>query len=1010
MPTKITDTNVREGLAGSNEKRFQIAPDGTMWVQVVSSGSPPHAKYYKSTNGGQTWTYASSSDHNIGVGASTGVPSFFIDADGYAHVCWVQWETDPQVVRYGRGKPLSGGNWQWSFLTMTPAGGRTGTDSDIIAFRSGSGWVAWVSWDTASSTGGKVTRIAVSSAGALSVTTLQHGPLTGYGADRSFSALEFEHNGDGVTPLASPHLYLVTASQTVSSPVRVHKAVYSGGSWTWQTPISLSGNITMPKSAMATVWDGARLLTAWSPDNNTILMSEWDGVAGSATTRNPPSLPGGVGAVNGLSMTHDPVTDDIYIGFHDVTDGDFRWAKFTRATLTWGSWSIAVSATPVANDGKIQMVRHTPRDSVDMVYATGASSAWKVYYSRITSLNRTPASPTLGQPASGARQDLASGGTFFWTYNQVAPGDTQQAYAFRRTAGSTTEYWNNATQSFQSTIVWNASPVNNPTTLTFPAGVWTNGTTYTWSVAARSATGQNSTFATDRTVVATAAPVVAVIDPLGAVLEESTPIVDWTYTSADAQASYEVRIVQESPSIDPADPGPTVWGSGVVNSAIARSVQIEQPLVDGYAYRAYVRATSSTALTSAWAYSPFTIDITPPSGPAVEPATFVAATGVPRARIGVMGQSSLLTAAQDAGSGGWESDANTTVAYQDADTPSQIFQGLKLTSVASGTMRTISSLGTPPEAPYGQPQPAGPLNFPVIAGRQYTFVTSIRTASIASGRTARVKIRWFNADDGTGSQISESTGTTVGITNTFYVAASVTATAPAGAVLGRVIIEILGPTAASEIYYAAYPAFQPGSSTSWSPGGFSRTQTFLVERSSDGGATWTTVAKRARPALNQYATVDDRGGALNVPVLYRATAQADLGAGSILSSAASTPASLTVPTTLWAIRDLADDLAEMNAIVVGYERTDDESSSVHWPAGRMYPVVDTEGLHAGTGTISVYVKAADVDTFSELVQSTLPMTVQSPQGKVLTLRFIRRKYNVEDLRNRVIEISYVEVG
>jgi hypothetical protein len=1006
VPTKITDSNHGDSLQGSPEKRVDISPDGTLWALIVTQGGPGQAKFFRSTNGGSTWSYVAS---DISLEQSSAVPSFYIDQDGYAHVSWIKWNSNPQVIRYARGTPITGGGgWVWTYLTISPASGRTGVDSDIVAFRSGSGWQVWISYGLGSTGGEKVAQVNVTASGTLSVTATQHGPPTG-AVNFQFGSLEFNHTGDGKTPAASPHIFLVTAIQGAASLLRANRAVYSAGNWTWDAPVTIDASAQIDRTTMTTAWDGSRLMIAWSEGTSTVLVSEWDGAA-TVTARNPPAAPGGTGAVAGLSLSVDPVTDDVYLAYYDVTDGDIRWSKFTRGTTTWSAWAVAITRTASADDGKVQLVKHPTRDSVDMVYATGSGVSWQVFSHQLAALVRSPDAPTLTFPASGANLDLAAGVTFRWLYNPVSPGDTQQAWAFRRVYGATTEYWNATAQTWGGSITWNTSVPADPSAAPFAAGKWSNGTTYTWSARTRSSTGADSAWAADRTVVATSAPVVDVVSPLGLVYGETTPLVEWTYTGLDAQASYEVRILVEDAAIDNTNPVlGQVWTSGVVNSSIARQHRVALSLSNGVAYRAYVRSTSVTAVASPWDYSPFTISVTPPSGPLVEVSDAISyETDVPFVRLDLTAQSSFLTLEQDAGTSGWVNDTNTTVAVQPLDSVLQIFPGVKMTSIGAGLMGMVTDVGTPPEAPFGEPALSGPLSFPVVAGVAYTGLCGMRSDSLT--RAARIRIRWYDADDGTGSLISESVGDQVVIASVGYGLAILSAVAPVGAVLARMVIEVLGAVGAGEIFYMAFPAFTPGRATGWSPGGYSQTQTLKVQRSVDDGVTWVTIIERLKPNYAQRAVGTDRLMPYGIDVKYRAFTEVDPGAGAILSSGSSLIATLLVPSETWGIRDPADELGEFNAWVVGHRRGDDESSSVHYPSGREFPVVDTEGIHGAKGTLSIYVFAGDIDRVTGVLRRVVPMVVQSPAGAVHTVRMIRREYNIAQSRHRIIEVPYVEIA
>lgn len=1030
MATKILAGNNNYTLQGSPDKRIVQNYDGVWWAcLVVASGSTAgKAQFYYSYNSGATWYLSAMTSSSLALGQFRGLPSVFIDADGYGHACWLQYDHDPQSLIYARGTPIrtvntaykAGStatstanpyilNWTWKTLRITPASGRVWLDSDVIAFRNGTGWTAFVCYSLGQTTGGcQVARVNISSKGVVSIGATTMGPTLGVEAAQ-YGSIEFAHTGDGITPSSSPHLFLGTGSFGVSAGIRIARATYSGGNWTWDTPVLLAtGNVA--KTTTCGVWDGARYIFAWSANAASISMVEWDGVA-APVTRSPPALPAGLGVVAGLSLACDPVTDDIFLAFHDVTDGDIRWAKFTRATLTWSAtWTVVAARAASTIDGQVSLPRHPRRNTIPMLYSiiTGTSPVVYTIYSLIlATLVRTPPTPTLVSPASGAKVNLAIGGRFTWKYNPIAPGDLETSYTFRRVTGATTEYWNATTSTWSSTVVDNVTDPDNPSQVIFPSGKWTNGTTYTWAVRAFSASGDASAYTSPRTIISASAPTVAVTAPSAVVYEESNPLVEWTYTSADPQRDYEVRIIPEASGISTTDPLGAVWSTGVVSSAVARSIRIELALTNNVAYRAYVRATSSTGIVSDWVYSSFSIFVTPPSGPLVEAVDWIDYTsGVPRVRLDLTGRSSFLTAEQDGSSVGWESDVNATVADQVDDTDNSLIAGFKMTSVAAGLVGVRSVVGTPPEAAPDEPVLTRPLSYPVEPGTAYTFLASFRAATTT--RAVRLRIRWYDDDDGSGVLISESVSTQVNATNAGYVTNSVTDVAPAGALLARIVFEVLSTAAAGEVFYVAYASFHPGRVLTYQPGGFSFTETLRVERSDDGGATFSTVIDRVRPNFRQIAIAYDRLMPFGADVIYRAFTDIDQGFGAKLSSGASSTATINLAAERWAIRDI-DDEAEVYGYVVGHDRTDDESSSVHRPAGRYYPIVDTEGLQSATGTLTLFVPTADIIYATDVLDRTSTFVVQNPTGTVFYARLIRRKYNVAQLRHREFVIDYVEI-
>ena len=131
---------------------------------------------------------------------------------------------------------------------------------------------------------------------------------------------------------------------------------------------------------------------------------------------------------------------------------------------------------------------------------------------------------------------------------------------------------------------------------------------------------------------------------------------------------------------------------------------------------------------------------------------------------------------------------------------------------------------------------------------------------------------------------------------------------------------------------------------------------------------------------------------------------------SAIASEWSLVSTIRIESDLWAIRDPNDDIGEMNAYVIGIQETDDESSSIHRPAGRRYPVVDTEGLRASTGYVTIFVKHRELEMAKFVTQRTVPLVLQSPSGRILKVRITQRDYDVESNRHHNVRLKFAEVG
>lgn len=124
----------------------------------------------------------------------------------------------------------------------------------------------------------------------------------------------------------------------------------------------------------------------------------------------------------------------------------------------------------------------------------------------------------------------------------------------------------------------------------------------------------------------TTQPTVAVASPTGTITVSSKPEVSWTYSDTDGteQEFYRIKVYTSSQySAAGFDPSatPAYWDSGVVASS-DNTATIGEFLIDG-TYRAYVtvaKTVSGVPFYSAYEYSQFIIDTTPPGTPTMTAA------------------------------------------------------------------------------------------------------------------------------------------------------------------------------------------------------------------------------------------------------------------------------------------------------------------------------------------------------------------------------------------------------
>ena len=369
-----------------------------------------------------------------------------------------------------------------------------------------------------------------------------------------------------------------------------------------------------------------------------------------------------------------------------------------------------------------------------------------------------------------------------------------------------------------------------------------------------------------------------------------------------------------------------------------------------------------------------------------------------------------MAEAQAAGVTNWDSVTNATLAVQGEDSLNGRLAGFSITTTTSGTAKVRTSAGSPPEAPFGRPALSGPLDFPVVAGAEYTAMASMRRPTGAANRSARVSIEWYDDEDGTGALISTSVGVQGVITDAGYTQIYVHATAPAGAMLARVVLEVLATAAAAEVIYVARASFSPGMSLEWRPGGNSQRQTVRIERSADGGTTWEQIVDATRVDYWQRLIHEDRVAPFGIEVQYRAWTDVTDTSGRVSTSDTSLVAALVAEAETWTLRDPEDDTAEVMLYVTDYSRSEDDGAVVTYTAGSTYPVVDSEDVRIGGGSVKAYVKFAHIAATSSVLRRTVPLVLSSPRGEVLWIRVLGRGFDAIHPANRELTIDFAVIG
>lgn len=1024
-PTKVTTVTDQHAITGSPERVLDRSADGTLWL-TLAVGDDAYQWYSKDQ--GTTWSYAGSGSE-VDVISTYFPRGFHIDSDGYAHLVG---RDDNTELIYARGTPNSTQTaWSWKTVELHPSSEALAPDGgiDLVAFRLGTGWKAWVLVTTTAVASGvttntmRLTRVDISSSGSLS-----EGPTevvrstTGFGYP--FGCLSFQHTGDGKTATATPHVYIASAVNTPDTThprqdaLQLVKHTYSAGAWVQAAPVTLDASTDCTGRTMRAAYDGSRLIVAYGTRDRTVgtssavvRMLEWVEASGTVTQRNPAAY--GAGYPLGVSLAIDPTSSDAYLVAYGESNDDPQWARFARASTAWGAWATIGAASMGGAAGRASLKRFVAKSAIEAVYLTGTTSPYTVNYVKLTSVNQAPSPPTLLSPSPSSVADLATyGAVFSWRFVDPDPGDTQSAWQMRRkVSGGTYSYYTAASQTWGATAVWNTGSAQS---VSFGPGVWANGSTWQWSVNTQDATGLASGFASDVTVVATTAPVVTVTDPQGIYSVDSSPIIVWTYTGANQQRTWQLRLFDigtySAVGFDPASSTP-VWDSGEVSSSIQRTVRVGAVLLNNQTYRAYMRVSDSVSLYSGWAYTEFLLVLTPAPAPALAAVVEQDYTsGLPRVRLSVQGLTNMLTASQSYGhtdtANDWVNDANCTAGS--SSTGAVVGNlALKMTAQAAGSMSLLSGPGVPPLVTTGLPQPPT-RDFPVAAGRTYTALASFSAATTV--RLCQLDMRWYDPSD---NLLSITTGIGVADVVAFPTQMVTTGVAPLGADRVRLVLTVSG-AASGEVHYVDGIDLHPGTSTVAGPGGLTGTQSFTVTAVlPDGTTSLVRTAQSAAGDSTQQLVAYDREMPFATDVLYQAQASSLLSSGQPLASDLSAAALVNVPSDVWGLRDPLDLAGEVVGLVTDFEVERAMLGSTYHPAGRRFPVVEYEGSTGDDAPQKVSFLATTVTqrrALRALLARPTPLLLQSPSGDSWYVWITDQKVTAGDAQSQTVDVMYVEVA
>lgn len=1019
-------------VTGSPERVLDRGPSGVLWW---AQNHDDDVYFWYSRDEGNTW---SNSGKSVDVLNSFYVRAMHIDNAGHMHTVG---RTGNTTLRIFRGHPDTSTTFTFDtadMLQFSAANEALAPDAglDMIAWRIGSGYKIFVLFGTTALSGGvytntlRMAEITVSQSKVISLTKLSV-LRTDTAGSMPYGCLTFQHTGDGKTPSTTPHVYAVTSvntqdtSQAAQDDLQLVKFTYESGNYTQGASVTLEAAVDTTNRVMRCSYDGARVVTVYGTCNRATGVSsaaihevDWVEASGAVTRNDPPAYGGGYPI--GVSSAVDPVSDDIYAVAYGSTNTTPVWSHYSRTSAAWSAWSaFGSSLSGWTRTGRVSLKQYVQKSAIEAVYATGSASPWTANYTKLTVTNSAPSSPQLLSPAPSSVADIGTqGAVFSWRFVDPDPGDIQGGWQMRRRVGSGAySYYTSATQTWGTTAVWNTGADQS---VTFPAGVWTNGNVWAWSVNTRDAAGLASGFASDVNVNATVSPAVAVLSPLAIYALDSSPIVTWSYASANPQRTYQIRVFDlvtySGSGFDPGSSTP-VWDSTDVPSVQARSTRIGVSLLNQGTYRAYMRVSDSNGLYSGWTYGEFLLSLTPGPTPTVEAVvenSYI--SGLARVRLTIQGLANMLSADQaydhPPGDVQWEA-TNCTVGNSPNGVVTQTLRSLSLTSSAAGAMSVRTYPGTVPLDTTGAIVP-NPRDFPARSGQVYTAIASFTAA--ATPRNVRVTLSWWapGVVGGTDDTLrSSTTGTFLADMVGYPVQASVTGTCPLGADRVRLTVEVLGVTVANEVHYVDGIDLHPGTSVTYSPGGLLAQQSFVAQRllpTDTSGSTLRTVNQVIGDS-HQRLIAYDREMPFGTPVDYLVQAVTQLTSGQTLASNPSLGARVEVDSDIWAIRDPNDPTAEARGLVTDHEIERDALTTVYRPAGRALPLVESQGSTGDDASkMSVWVSTvAERRIMRDLLNRQTELIVQSPSGDQWYAWITTQKTTAGDGQGQTIDITYVEV-
>lgn len=627
----VVDTSTQvDASAHFNQRKLDRCQNGVL-IALFDRDTDDGELWYSSDNGA-AWaqcTITGGGGTDVIAGFSNG--SMFVDLDDFLHVVWKQSGTGGSrttaAIYYARFTP-NAGRTSWTMSTAQRLDTSTVFDyPDVVAFRTpGSSPTEWdvcvVASLNSTTMPAAYERVHISNAGVFTLDNLDGlsssgglGDLqtsTATNANHGYPSIDFNHTGDGKTVAGgTPHLYVawnrgISASGTYG--IMFRKAVYSGGSWTWNAERVLDATRWFND---ATYWlncmfDGTRAIIGGAVYDGSLgdvdlMLYERDAADTTTTTRLLLDNATNANDMRYGSMSYDSVGNVYFVG-RNAGEGagsqDLVVLTWTRATTTLSGETVLDAAV---TEGHASLKRGYSNSRIELLYTDGSASPYSVTYLTAVTLNVAPNAPTLLSPVGNAVIDKDVANVFDWDFSDPDVGDSQSAYDFQyRLVGAG---------------VWTSTGwvTSTTTSRTVTGGTLASGD-YEWQVRTKDALGEPGPWSASSYFTAATTPATPTITAptSGGTVSTDPSVVEW---SAPSQTHYQVRTVADSAGSP--DTGTVYQDTGSVASTSDRSRSIDFDVTGRYEH-VQVRIQSA-GLWSAWASHRVNVSYTPPATPTVAP-------------------------------------------------------------------------------------------------------------------------------------------------------------------------------------------------------------------------------------------------------------------------------------------------------------------------------------------------------------------------------------------------------